>query len=109
MRLALDAMGGDFGAVPNVAGAKLALAEFSRIDTLFLVGDEAVLKAEMQKAGLHDPRIEIVHASEVVEMADSAVSAIRKKKDSSISVATELVKNGKAQAVVQDIHTTIPR
>lgn len=98
-------MGGDFGAVPNVAGAKLALAEFSRIDTLFLVGDEAALKAEMQKAGLHDPRIEIVHASEVVEMSDSAVSAIRKKKDSSISVATELVKSGRAQAVISAGHT----
>ncbi|MFN5960157.1 MAG: phosphate acyltransferase PlsX [Verrucomicrobiota bacterium] len=105
MRIALDAMGGDFAPQHMIAGAQLAMAEFDRIDTLFLVGDESRLKAEMQSLGFRDPRVEIVHCTEVVDMHDSAVKAIRQKKDSSISVATDLVKKGSAQAVVSAGHT----
>ncbi len=105
MRIALDAMGGDFAPRNMIAGAKLALAEYGRIDTLFLTGDESKLRAEMQAQQFHDPRVEIVHCTEVVEMTDSAVAAVRKKKDSSVSVATELVKSGRAQAVVSAGHT----
>lgn len=105
MRIALDAMGGDFAPRNMIAGAKMALASYGRIETLFLTGNEAVLKEEMRIQQLHDPRIEIVHCTEVVEMTDSAVKAIRSKKDSSISVATGLVKSGQAQAVVSAGHT----
>lgn len=98
-------MGGDFAPRNMIAGAKLALAEYGRIETLYLTGDEAVLRAEMQAQSWHDPRVEIVHCTEVVEMTDSAVAAVRRKKDSSVSVATDLVKNGKAQAVVSAGHT----
>ena len=105
MRIALDAMGGDFAPRNMIAGARLALAEYGLIDTLFLTGDEAVLRAEMQAQQFHDPRIEIVHCTEVVDMTDSAVAAVRRKKDSSISVATDLVKSGRAQAVVSAGHT----
>ena len=88
-----------------IAGAKLALAEYGRIETLFLTGDEAQLRAEMKAQQFHDPRVEIVHCTEVVAMTDSAVKAVRQKKDSSVSVATELVKSGRAQAVVSAGHT----
>ncbi len=105
MRIALDAMGGDHAPRNMIAGAQLAMAELPRIDTLFLVGDESRIKSEMQALGFHDPRIEIVHTTEVVDMHDSAVKAIRQKKNSSISVATDLVKQGRAQAVVSAGHT----
>lgn len=105
MRIALDAMGGDYAPRNMIAGAKLALAEYGRIETLFLTGDEAILREEMRVQQFHDPRVEIVHCTEVVDMTDSAVKAIRQKKDSSISVATDLVKSGRAQAVVSAGHT----
>lgn len=105
MNIALDAMGGDFGPVPNLAGAALALAEFPQIEKLLLVGRPKELEAERARIRLDDPRIEIVPASEVVDMHDSAVSAIRRKKDSSIAVATDLVRDGRADAVVSAGHT----
>jgi len=105
MRIALDAMGGDHAPRNMIAGAQLAMAELPRIDTLFLVGDESRIKSEMQALDFRDPRIEIVHTTEVVDMHDSAVKAIRQKKNSSISVATDLVKQGRAQAVVSAGHT----
>lgn len=105
MRIALDAMGGDFGPVPNLAGAALALAEYPHIEKLCLVGRPDDLTAELARIRLVDPRIEIVPATEVVDMHDSAVSAIRRKKDSSIAVATDLVREGRADAVVSAGHT----
>jgi glycerol-3-phosphate acyltransferase PlsX len=105
MRIALDAMGGDHAPRNMIAGAQLAMAELPHIDTLFLVGDESRIRSEMQALGFHDPRLEIVHTTEVVDMHDSAVKAIRQKKNSSISIATDLVKQGRAQAVVSAGHT----
>jgi glycerol-3-phosphate acyltransferase PlsX len=105
MRIALDAMGGDHAPRNMIAGAQLAMAELPHIDTLFLVGDESRIRSEMQALSFHDPRLEIVHTTEVVDMHDSAVKAIRQKKNSSISVATDLVKQGRAQAVVSAGHT----
>ena len=105
MRIALDAMGGDFGPVPNLAGAGIALAEYPHIEQLFLVGRPDALQAELTRIRLTDRRIEIVAASEVVDMHDSAVSAIRRKKDSSIAVATDMVRDGRADAVVSAGHT----
>lgn len=105
MRIALDAMGGDFGPVPNLAGAALALAANPQLERLFLVGRPDALQAEAARIGLTDPRVEIIAASEVVDMHDSAVSAIRRKKDSSISVATDMVRDGRADAVVSAGHT----
>lgn len=105
MRIALDAMGGDHAPRNMIAGAQLALAGYSRIDTLFLTGDGERLRAEMKALQFHDPRVEIVHCTEVVEMTDSAVKSLRQKKDSSIAVATDLVKSGRAQAVVSAGHT----
>jgi len=105
MRIALDAMGGDFGPVPNLAGAARALAAFGSIEKLLLVGRPDELQAELTRIKLRDARVEIVAAREVVEMHDSAVNAIRRKKDSSIAVATDLVRDGRADAVVSAGHT----
>jgi phosphate acyltransferase len=105
MKIALDAMGGDFGPPHIVGGAVLALKEYPRIDKLFLVGDTPQIEAELKKHGCNDRRIEIFHASQVVEMSDSAVDAVRRKKDSSVSRAVDLVKKGEAAAIVSAGHT----
>lgn len=104
MKIALDAMGGDFGCAPNIEGAKLALLAHPQIEKILLVGDQAVLERETAAAGLPSERVEIVHASEVVNMNES-VQVVRRKKDSSIMVATDLVKADRAKAVVSAGHT----
>ncbi len=105
MKIALDAMGGDFGPPNLVGGAVLALREYRRIGKLFLVGDAPRLEAELEKHGCNDGRVEIVHSSQVVDMSDKAVDAVRRKKDSSVSRAVDLVKNGLADAIVSAGHT----
>jgi glycerol-3-phosphate acyltransferase PlsX len=105
MKIALDAMGGDFGPPHIVGGAVLALNEYPHIDKLFLVGDTPRIEAELKKHGCNDRRIEILHASQVVEMKDSAIDAVRRKKDSSVSRAVDLVKKGEAAAIVSAGHT----
>lgn len=105
MKIALDAMGHDQGPAPLLAGAALALREFPDISRLYLTGDTPRLEAELKKIGCNDSRIEIIHATQVVEMGDSAVDAVRRKKDSSVSRAVELVKAGTADAIVSAGHT----
>jgi len=105
MKIALDAMGGDFAPQHTIAGAVLALREYSNINKLFLVGDKTRIEEELKSHQFTDERIEIVHASQVVEMSDSAVGSIRSKRDSSISRAVDLVKAGQADAVVSAGHT----
>ena len=105
MKIALDAMGGDFGPPNIVGGAVLALKEYPRIDKLFLVGDTPQIEAELKKHGCNDRRIEIFHATQVVAMSDGAVEAVRRKKDSSVSRAVDLVKKGEAAAIVSAGHT----
>ncbi len=105
MKIALDAMGGDFGPPNLVAGAVMALRDYPYINKLFLVGDSERIEAELKKHGCNDSRIEITHATQVVDMSDRAWSAVRRKKDSSVSRAFDLVKHGDADAVVSAGHT----
>jgi phosphate acyltransferase len=105
MKIALDAMGGDFGPPNIVGGAVMALKEYPHIEKLFLVGDTPRIETELKKHGCNDRRVEIVHATQVVEMSDGAVDAVRRKKDSSVSRAVDLVKKGDASAIVSAGHT----
>jgi glycerol-3-phosphate acyltransferase PlsX len=105
VKIALDAMGGDFGPPNLVAGAVMALREYPHITKLFLVGDTPKIEAELNKHRCSDGRIEIFHTTQVVDMSDRAVDAVRRKKDSSISRAVDLVKHDKADAVVSAGHT----
>jgi glycerol-3-phosphate acyltransferase PlsX len=105
MKIALDAMGGDFGPPNLVGGAVLALREYSQIDKLFLVGDAGQIETELKKQGCNDHRIDIVHSTQVVAMTDGAVESVRRKKDSSVSRAVDLVKKGEAAAIVSAGHT----
>jgi phosphate acyltransferase len=101
VRIALDAMGGDHGPEDLIAGALLAVEQADV--QISLVGDETLLQSYLKRieadskiaAGLH-----IVHASQVVGMDEYPVDAIRKKKDSSIVVAFDLVLRGEVEAVV---------
>jgi glycerol-3-phosphate acyltransferase PlsX len=98
MSIAIDAMGGDFAPSHPVAGAVLAAREYGA--RLILVGRKEAIEAELAKHRAGGLPIEIVHASEVVEMHDSPVNAFRRKKDSSIRVAATLVRDGRAAGVV---------
>jgi glycerol-3-phosphate acyltransferase PlsX len=105
MKIALDAMGGDFGPPNIVGGAVMALKEYPHIEKLFLVGDTPRIETELKQHGCNDRRVEIIHATQVVEMSDGAVDAVRRKKDSSVSRAVDLVKKGDASAIVSAGHT----
>lgn len=105
MKIALDAMGHDEGPAKLVEGAALALSEFPEIKKLYLTGDAARLEAELKRLGCNEGRIEIVHCTQVVEMNDSGLDAVRRKKDSSVSRAVDLVKKGDAEAIVSAGHT----
>lgn len=100
MRLAIDAMGGDFAPRNIVAGAVEALRDNGGISHLYLVGDQTRVQKELSKLSPPDKRIEVVHASEVIEMNDPPVLSVRRKKDSSMGRAIDLVKSGAADAVV---------
>lgn len=97
-KIAIDAMGGDSAPASEVAGAVAAARSWGC--GAILVGDTEKIQLELAKHQTHGLTLEIHHASEVVGMHDSASDAVRKKKDSSIRVAFELVKQGKAAAVV---------
>ncbi len=107
MKIALDAMGGDFAPQNLIEGAVLALKEWDRssLETLFLVGDQERIQTELRKHHFEDSRIEIVHSTQVVEMSDAATDSVRRKRDSSVSRAVDLVKTGKADAIVSAGHT----
>jgi glycerol-3-phosphate acyltransferase PlsX len=100
MRVALDAMGGDFAPGPIVAGACEAVADLPDL-TVVLVGDQARIEAELAKApsALRD-RMPIVHSSQVIGMEDKPVEALRKKRDNSISRCWGLMASGEVDAVV---------
>ncbi|MBV8142638.1 MAG: phosphate acyltransferase PlsX [Verrucomicrobia bacterium] len=105
MRIALDAMGGDYAPGSIIEGAVLGLKALPEIEKLFLVGDTRAIGNELKRLDFQDPRVEIYQASEVVSMQDSAAKAVRHKKDASICRAVDLVKNGSAHAVVSAGHT----
>src|SRR2546422_9634932 len=100
MRIAVDAMGGDFAPQNVVAGVLDALHSDGKISRLFLVGDKESVEAELRRHHATYPRLQIVHASEIIEMHDPPVQAVRRKKDSSMCRAIDLVKRGEADAVV---------
>ena len=99
IRVAVDAMGGDNAPAEIVKGAVEAL-EASTDLKVILVGQEEAVQQELSKYQYDASRMEVVNATEIIEMAEPPVQAIRSKKDSSIVVAMKLVKNGEADAFV---------
>ena len=99
MKIALDAMGGDYAPRSVVKGTLLALKEYEDIE-LILVGDKNKILEELKNLRVHEPPFTIVHTSEVIEMSDSPVEALKRKKDSSIMVMNRMLGEGKVDAVV---------
>lgn len=98
--IALDTMGGDNGPVVVVPAALKTLSDFPQLN-IILVGRRDSIEAELrQHSALQHPRISIVEASEVVGMDEPPAVALRSKRDSSMRVAIDLVKDGKAEACV---------
>lgn len=98
-KVAVDAMGGDNAPAEIVKGAIEAVTENSRIK-VYLTGRQDVIKKELVQYTYNKEQIEIVNAEEIIETAEPPVMAIRKKKDSSIVVALNLVKDGVCDAFV---------
>ncbi len=101
MHIALDAMAGDNGPEELITGALLAAKQADL--RVSLVGDEVLLQKHLDQLAPDSDTAEsinIIHASQVIEMGENPVNAIRKKKDSSVMVAFDLVKQGEADAVV---------
>jgi glycerol-3-phosphate acyltransferase PlsX len=100
MRIAVDAMGGDFAPVEIVAGAVEAARGLEDLTTLYLVGPEDIIRKELTKHGTIPDKVVVRHASECVGMEEAPALAIRKKKDNSISRCIEMVKAGEADAAL---------
>lgn len=97
--LAVDAMGGDHGPKVTIPASIKALSKYDQLH-IILVGDQSTIEAELQKNKYSNSRLSVYHASEVVEMDESPQSALKNKKDSSMRVAINLIKEEKAQACV---------
>ncbi len=101
MKIALDAMGGDFGPDPLISGADLAYRTFGTQPVL--VGDKKVLEERIHALGLSAP-FEFVDAKDVIAMTEKA-SDVRRRRGSTVWMATELVKRGEVDAVVSAGHS----
>ena len=106
MKIALDALGGDFGAKPNLLGALKAIRHNSKLEVV-LVGDEAVLRQELSAQGYKKlpPRLSIVHAPQTINMDAEPAKECRQKKDASIVVCANLVHKHEADAFVSAGHS----
>jgi glycerol-3-phosphate acyltransferase PlsX len=99
MKIALDAMGGDHAPATTVEGAIEAIDGHEDLSVI-LVGNESGISAELARKNYSGTRLSIRHASQTVGMDDSPLTALRRKKDSSVKIAIDLVKSGEADAFV---------
>jgi len=101
MRIAVDAMGGDYAPAEIVAGAVEAGTGLGdRLQSIILLGDETAIRRELDRCGKTPACITVRHASEVIGMDETPALAVRKKKDASISRAVDLVRNGEADVAL---------
>lgn len=100
MRIAVDAMGGDYAPLEIVKGAVEGANGLNGISRVILVGDQDAIRRDLDTCPGRKNKIEILHASEVVGMNEAPALAVRRKRDSSIGRAIDLVKTGEAEAVV---------
>ncbi|MFA5286945.1 MAG: phosphate acyltransferase PlsX [Candidatus Omnitrophota bacterium] len=96
MKIVVDAMGGDYAPKVVVEGSIAAVKEYGA--QVILVGDGAKIKLLLREAKYSGDSIEVVHAPEVIEMCESAATSVRRKRNSSIVVGLNLLKEGKADA-----------
>lgn len=103
MRIALDAMGGDDAPRSIVEGAVLAAREYGY--RIVLVGDQTLLQSEIEKHKNVPKSVSVHHAGSFVRMDESAAISVRKKKDASVSICAELMREGVVDAMVTAGHT----
>ena len=96
MKIVVDAMGGDHAPEVVINGSLAAVKEYDL--EIILVGDQAQIQPLLKKAKYAGNRISIQHTTEIIEMCESAATSVRRKRDSSIVVGLNLVKEGKADA-----------
>jgi glycerol-3-phosphate acyltransferase PlsX len=100
MRIAIDAMGGDNAPKEIISGALESIEKLSENDEIILVGPEDKIEALLPSVRSRKGIISIVHAPDVIEMAETPVESLRKKPKSSIAVLAKLAKRGQADAVI---------
>ena len=94
MKIAVDAMGGDFAPAAIIEGVLTAIPELEADAVVVLIGNQEVVRPMLEKYDLPAGRVEFVHASEVIEMGEHPTKALTHKPDSSISVGFKLLKQG---------------
>ena len=99
MKIVVDGMGGDKGTSEVIKGVNLALNEMPEIE-IIVVGKKEIIEKEFSKYKYDKNRVTIVNADEVIEMTDEPVLAVKKKKNSSMNIALDIVKNGEGDAFV---------
>lgn len=105
MRIVVDVMGGDHGPEVVLKGVQLALEAIPSITELHLVGKQEEITAGQSRIGLRDDKLRIHHAGEVLTMKDNPLEGVRRKKDSSMVRAIDLVRQGAADAVISPGNT----
>ena len=100
MRIAIDAMGGDHAPREIVRGAAAGLGFLGEQDELILFGDQDVIRAEREQAGLDDPRVRVQHCSQNIEMDESPMDALRQKRDSTIFQMASAAGKGACDALI---------
>ena len=98
--IAVDGMGGDYAPRAVVDGAVDAALSFPDIDEIVIVGKADMIRRELNRHRVPGGRISIHHASEVIEMGETPVRAVKKKKDSSLAVCFDLMKRKEVDAVI---------
>ncbi len=98
MRIAIDAMGGDYAPMPNVEGVKLALDELPDDSTIIMVGDHTTLEKACESIDLNDPRVELCHAADTIPMGVHPTKALTKHPEASIPVGYKLLKSKQVDA-----------
>lgn len=93
MNIGLDVMGGDFAPDATIDGARLALDELSSNDSIFLFGDEGIILQKLKAIGFNSDRFEIVHAPDIIGMAEHPIKAFTQKPKSSIAMGFQFLKN----------------
>ena len=107
MRIAVDGMGGDYAPEEIVKGSVIAAREYGV--QIILAGPSERMKQELAKHDLSGAEIEVVHAGEYLVEGEPPAYALRQKRDASVAVATKLVREGKADAVVSAVDNQTAR
>ena len=99
IKIAVDSLGGDNGAEYIVMGISEALKQYDDIE-IIVTGEEKELQTYIDKFNCDKNRVKIINSTEVISCHDAPVDAIRNKKNSSLVLALNTVKNGEAQAII---------